>query len=219
MKSRVQRSTERQRRALAGAMIVSVAIHVAAFAFLGLRTPPGQAEGDDRTTGAENPADRYLAQKPLQVVRLATQATTGGAGASRAMSGSGESAASKPATGVAAALALLLPAQLRTTTRAAPNLELVEEHPVSMEGIITLLDIDWDASTGFGGEQIAFEPASKAAKRAAKGKRRGVGARRRTGISIVLGGGGAGCDVPTLTGIFDNFAGAPGAPGRIGGRQ
>lgn len=173
----------RQRRTMALAMLASVAVHAAVLAWAKIRVPL-PTDGDDPRTAEAGPADWLERQRPLEVVRLRTEAAqSADAAASAATSRAGSSEASPtdgtPTPRAAAAPTLSTePAETRSEFALAVTLDRPESDAAK--------DADsWaDANEG-----VVFEPASEAAREATKGRSGGRGA-GRGGIRIGIGGAG-----------------------------
>lgn len=198
----------RHRRRLALAMILSVLVHgaVLAFAKLNIQLWPGPEDGRAETVAGE----RFLAQSPLQVVRIADAAA-------------GEEAAADATTEPAAAEA---PARLSGSSfrprpsASAPEMDLAPAERSAEAPTVEAFLARAPAAPKSGrtdlNEGVDFTGASQAAREADRSRRDGGGRSGRGtgggGISVVISGAGGGCDTPA-TGIFDRFSGSFGGGG------
>lgn len=204
-----------QRRVFATAMILSVALHAVAFAFVRLGIPV--IPGGERAAAEDGPAERYLRHRPLRVVRLPTQAPVTGSPAADARDATPTGRTSPdPDPAAAPRLAVAGSAlDLREVVERGEGVEIVAIRSPAEAAAGASADLN---------DGVVFEPASRAARNAGRreGRERERGGGSGIGIAI-LGPGGGECDIlpggrlPVPTGIVDNFVGRPaGAPG--GGR-
>ncbi len=217
------RSLRRQRRAFAVGLGLSVAIHALALALVHLDALPAPSAAE-RTAVSEEAEDRYLTQRPLRVVQLATATSTSqgpDARAGAAAAYTGTPAARQPARPDAVAAPRL--------TRPAGGLDLrpVEATSGGPEAVALASPVaSGDGSSADPYEGLVFEAASRAAKEADGDRGRDRRGDRGSGIGItILGPGGGDCEpllpgggAPVPTGIIDDFAGGLGGGSSVGGR-
>lgn len=205
--SRRAPAARRQRRVTAAAMGLSVAVHAAVLAFVrfGLPATPGSEAARAAPDG-----DRYLRERPLEVVRLARGTAASEPDGGRAGVGPEAPAARSSRGGETAARARpRLPTAalyLRPAERVGGGLERVTLAPSTVAGA--------EGASRDQNEGVAFEAASRAARSATR-ERAPAGRGRGIGIGILIAGPGVGsCDsslppdggaVPTA--IVDDFAG------------
>lgn len=209
------RILRRQRRALAIGLGLSVAIHVAALAFLRIGVPGLPTE--ERAARADSAEHRYLRQPPLRVVRLETPPL--GTDPSPAPAAAPETPAARiPARADAATPKL-------AHSGAALDLRPVEAAGGGLEPVALLSTASSAARSGADlAEGVVYEAASRAAREAARERGRDRRGDRGSGIGIgigILGPGSGDCEPSLLpggegripTGIVDDFAGRFGGSG------
>lgn len=215
---------ERQhKRTMAVALVLSALAHGVILAYASFSVPLFHG-GRDGARAAVDVGDRYLVQRPLQVVELRESAARSAAGEPRT--------ADEPrAADVPGRLA---DAALRPRPAAtAPPISL-EKAETRTEGtpVVELLAAASGASSGLSsdfGEGVDFRGASAAAREAERGRGDRGGRQGRGGFGggiIIVGGAGGDCDTGPATGIFDRFAGSyglggtpAGVPGGVPGRR
>lgn len=213
--SRRDRVERRQRRALAIAMALSIAVHGVALALAKWNVPlwPG---GDREVAAGPAPADADPERRPLEVVRLRI---VGAAVAGAGPGAEGVSASAPAAAG---------PSRPRVAARGAtPDLAPVARRPVALplasaghagRGIADGGARDPNRGIVFVGASEAARLAERDLERAARAGRLSGASGRGRGISISIVGSGADCDTPA-TGVFGSFAGSFGrGSGGIGRR-
>lgn len=218
MESRTQ-AASRHRRIFAIGMGLSVAIHAAVFALLRFGVPAVPADEGSRAEAASE--SRYLAQRPIRVVRLAAERPAPQAASRQAGALSETSAARKPARADA------LRAPRPSLSAAALDLRPVEGTSGGLEAVaLTSTASSAEGSGADLNEGVVFEAASRAARDAARDRGRDRRGARGSGIGIaIVGTGGGDCDPSLLPGggvtlppaVVDDFTGVSG--GIVGGSR
>lgn len=211
----------RQRRAFAIGMGLSVVIHVALLAFLRLGVPLAPDADDARTAGES--ADRFLAQRPMRVVRVAADAAPARTEASESDAYPEEAASQRPAEADA------VPATRPSLSAGALDLRPVESTSGGLESVALVSTTgSADGASSDYNEGVAFEAASRAAKDGARREDRDRRGGRGSGIGIaIVGPGGGDCDPSGLPGggvtlppaIVDDFVGGFGGAQGGNGRS
>jgi len=198
-----RRSDRTYRRALAGALVLSVLVHGAVLALAKFEIDLWP-RGDRAAEAAEAEADRYLARQPLEVVRVTV-----------ADAAADETAASPTEAAESATLPAAAPFEPKVVSSPAPmDLTPVAERPTNAPPVPTAVADagSSEPSVRNPNRGVVFVGANEAARlaerdldRAEREGRLDGASGRGVGISIV--GGGADCNTPA-TGVFDRFAGS-----------
>lgn len=212
-------TARRYRRTFGIAMGLSVAIHVVVLALLRFGVwVPNEAPTARASASSE---DRFLAQRPIRVVRIADQAPASRAEAQASGAYPSTSAAREPADAAAVAAPRL------NLSAGGLDLRPVEGTSGGLENVVLAsAALSADGASADLNEGVSFEAASRAAREAARKKGRDRRGARGSGIGIaVVGPGGGECDPSLLPGgvtipaVVDDFAGAFGGSSPAGGRS
>lgn len=185
-------------------MLLSLGIHGAVLAFASLRVSLFPSDHDGNRMAA---ADRYLAQRPLEVVRIRLPQTRTRA---RAPAEAAEPAAEETVESLAT---VAFEPRVSSSASPAMTLQTVELLPAETPAVEDVLA----SAEGYTGltaqvsDDVSFEAASRAARKAERRRKKKQRGGRRQGVTLVVSGMGN-CASPAAAVL--NVFGGRGALGR-----